>query len=78
MPIPDKRVTIRQDPTFGDHYQFPVPPGCNIVIVCSNDGTGLRPLRLLLPHQVSVRDWCLTPGLTIVPAKSEDYITINR
>ena len=33
-----------------------IPKDCNAIIVCTNDGTGLVPRRLLLPHQLYLKD----------------------
>lgn len=60
----------------------------DIVILCTNDGTGLKPFRLLLPHQVYKKDlqevianYASESGRPLdsifaIPASSEDYYPI--
>jgi hypothetical protein len=71
----------------GQQALIPMPKyeECNIVIICSNNGSGLRPWRLFLPHQFY--ESCLqellderpdTRWITVVPARSADYVDIWR
>lgn len=71
--------------TFGMYLNLEMPEGTDVVILCYNEGTGLRPLSLLLPHQMYVKDleriFKEIPGATeivAIPAKSSDYITLAR
>lgn len=72
------RFRVRVCPTFGRYYEFDMPPGCNVVIVCENNGFGLKPLRVCLPHQVYVKDVKDIKGLTIIPACSNHYIEMRE
>jgi hypothetical protein len=60
-----------------------MPKGYTAVILCKNNGTGLDPLRLLLPHQVYEKDleeifsqFPDTTEFTIVPINHEHYLEI--
>lgn len=83
------KVTIRPVPPFGDAFSLPIPDGCNVVILCTNSGTGLVPRRLVLPHQVylhTAKALALAHAaegrgggpveVVAVPARSCDYITL--
>lgn len=70
---------------FGSYVDMAdyIKEGYTAVILCKNNGTGLDPLRLLLPHQVYEKDleaiFALYPDttdFTIVPVNHEDYIEI--
>mgnify|MGYP001574183825 CR=1 FL=1 len=63
---------------FGLYYSFPIPLNCDVVVVCSNDNSGLVPLKVLLPHQVYLKDTASIPGLTILPAYSGDRAVMIR
>jgi len=81
-------VKLVNDKTFGKFFDFrkDIPEGCDVVIVCVNDGTGLKPKKLLLPHQVYLRDinkllkeagGCYKQ-VTVVSARSKDYIDLLK
>ena len=63
---------------FGDMLQFDMPEGCNVVILCESSGTGMKPKRVLLPHQV-YRETIAEHGndVVLVPARCEDYIHVE-
>jgi hypothetical protein len=61
------------------------PKDAGAVVICVNNGRGLRPIRLLLPHQVYKKD--LTElwkkhelgeygEIVAIPVRSEEYIRI--
>lgn len=63
-----------------------LPKYCNVIIVCYNQGQGLIPVKVLLPHQLSeeyineiwktyVQD-AYYGEITVIPAKAKHYITI--
>lgn len=63
------------------------PDNADVVIICKNDGYGLQPLTLLLPHQLYKKD--LTEimrqigapyrgEIVAIPAKSKEFITIAK
>jgi hypothetical protein len=71
--------------SFGRMLDFEIPKDCDIVIIAVNEGTGLKPLRLSLPHQLYEDDVMQMleelNGLSIndvvvIPARSSDYITV--
>lgn len=79
------RTTFPYDPfwnvkgsKWGNVYEIAFPPDCNVVIVCSNDGTGLTPLCIRLPHQLYVAEFKDTKGLTLIPANSKHYVYIEN
>ncbi len=77
---------IVKDKTFGDWVGFKNPTAYkyDVVIVCLNDGSGLRPKRLYLPHQVYVEDLAkLCEGesvrqITLIPARSSEYVKVTE
>jgi hypothetical protein len=78
-------VRIRHDPTFGDWIDLrpEIPAGTDGILVAANDGYGRRPLRLLLPHQVYVRDLLdyvrkRHPSLPRLGAESFEVYPIDR
>jgi len=63
-------------------YEKAVPADCDIVIVSVNLN-GLRPVQLLLPHQIYKEDmqklleeYPDAHSITVIPARAKDYITI--
>ena len=70
--------------SFGGMLKLPMPEDCDVVIFCMNDGTGLVPIRLFLPHQVYaeylIEMQHAFPGRTFlaIPAPSKDYIEITK
>ena len=55
----------------------------NVVVLCGAAGKQgryqLHPVRVLLPHQVQVKDVEELGGeAVVIPARSEDYIRINQ
>lgn len=57
----------------------------DIIVLCSNDGYGLRPISVLLPHQIYKKDLTKiakqNPAIkefVAIPASSNDYITIKE
>ena len=62
---------------FGTWIDVEYPSDSDVVIVCSNDGYGLHPERLLLRGQVYMKDWKDTPGLTLIPVRSKEYIHLG-
>lgn len=68
---------------FGDMLDFDMPPGTDVVIVCINDGMGLQPVRVLLPHQVYtrtirdlLREYPATRTITVIPVTASLYIDV--
>ena len=60
----------------------------NIVVLCTNNGSGLKPYRLLLPHQIYKKDLQeilaqdarehgrAIDSIVAIPGHSEDYINL--
>ncbi len=77
-----KPETIPTD--FGHMIKLPVPNDCDLIIVCTNNGGGLVPVRLLLPHQLYREDLkklveqTNAREITIIPARSEEYFDVFR
>lgn len=70
---------------FGQYVDFAVPPDCDVVILCKRGAGGLRPIKLLLPHQIyeaDIRDLLvkqesgLGDDVYVVPVRSSEYIKI--
>jgi hypothetical protein len=68
---------------FGRMLEVPAPDDANAMIVCINAGHGLKPVRLLLLHQLyehvlqEILD--ANPGteeVVCVPMRSEDYVSV--
>jgi len=65
-----------------------MPKECDIVILCVNEGCGLKPVGLSMPHQITVeklqkiyREVDTSSAyfsFVIIPAKSKDYISIGQ
>lgn len=73
------RVPIREGGMYR-YLEVTVPPDCTAMIVCTNDGGGMMPRKLLLPHQLStdtLRDVIEAhPGcnwVSIVPVRPDEY-----
>ncbi len=62
---------------FGTWIKVGIPNDSDLVMVCSNEGFGLKPERLLMWHQIYVKDWKNTPGLTLIPIRSKEYINLG-
>ena len=63
--------------TFGGRITARKPKDSDVVIVCSNEGGGLKPEKLLLWGQVYMEEWQDTPGLTLVPVRASEYIQLG-
>jgi hypothetical protein len=48
------KTVIQYANPFGDMCVLNVPTDCNVVVLAVNCGSGLLPVKLLLPHQVYV------------------------
>ena len=46
---------IVSDSTWGDHVEIKRARNADVVIVALNDGSGLKPVHLCLPHQVYIK-----------------------
>lgn len=68
---------------FGLTLDYSTPPDCDVVILCRHDYE-LQPFTIRLPHQIYLHDlqqWLKYTdehGITIIPAKSSDYIEIQK
>jgi hypothetical protein len=70
--------------SFGDIVDFAMPENTTAVILCYNEGYGLRPFDLCLPHQVYVKklqkklkENPLIRSFTIIPMNNEHYIGVD-
>lgn len=71
---------------FGLQASFSIPEDCDIIIVCTNDGYGLKTVDLKLPHQLYKKRITELQSklfgdfgeITVIPARSKDYITISE
>jgi hypothetical protein len=68
---------------FGKSIRIPMPPDCNVMVVCVNEGYGLMPLRVSLPHQLYestvkeiLAEHPAARWITCIPARSEDYVDV--
>lgn len=79
-----EQVTGLAKGNFGTVLKYDMPKGAGAVMVCANYGAGLRPIKLLLPHQVYTKDLeklAQEPGIrevVLIPVRSEEYITIAK
>jgi hypothetical protein len=76
------KTTIVYSNPFGDYCKLEIPANCNVVVLAVNNGYGLIPVKLLLPHQVYVKvieDLVKEHNakeIVAIPANSENYISI--
>lgn len=56
------------------------PKEADVVILCKNNGYGLVPFTICLPHQVYKEKLKLPPGtsVTAIPVRSSEYIDILK
>lgn len=71
--MPEPRIV--PSPPFGDRYDFDVPPGTRAVVLFRNNGGGRIPVRLLLPHQVYVKD---VEELLVSGARSIEVLPVSN
>jgi hypothetical protein len=76
-------VPILESEHFGRFLAVPFPPECNVMIVCVNEGYGMKPVRVLLPHQLYVEsirklieDYPSARWITCIPANSQHYVDV--
>ncbi len=75
-------VEIVATSPFGDRYNFKLPTGFDVAILCVWKNY-LMPCRLLLPHQVYIHtvkellDTYDAPEAWIIPARSSDYLKLT-
>ena len=75
------KVPIRRGGTFGDYYdfdRFDFKPPADALIVCKNEGGGLVPISVRLPHQVYVHEFGKVEGLTVIPIRPYEYIEVHE
>lgn len=84
-----KLVDFLGNQTFGEYAALDLPDDVDLIIVCENAGGGLRPLNMLLPHQLYKKDLialekelakkCTSFGeIVVVPVRSSEYITVSE
>lgn len=69
---------VWQETTFGDLLKFKMPEDCNLVILCESHSSGMKPARVLLPHQVyrkTIEEY--GNDVVLVPARTRDYIHVE-
>jgi len=78
-------LKIKRDSTHGDYFKIPLTMQADVIIICWNDGTGLRPVQLCLPHQFSIskvealfKEHPTLRQITIIQAKSSHYIDLFK
>jgi len=81
-------VKFKREKSFGEWFDSSNVPSrtCNKyngVIICTNDGSGLVPVRYLLPHQIYrtdlkdlVKAFPSTTDIVAIPVNSEDYLIL--
>lgn len=76
------QVTGLHKNNFGTVIKFKVPDDCGAVVLCANYGGGLKPLKILLPHQIYKEDLeklledRTIREVVVIPIRSEEYLTI--
>lgn len=77
----NKSPTGLTSSSFGEIIKFDMPHDCDIVIVCVNNGFGLKPKQLLMPHQIYDKNMRVLleehKEVTLIPARSKDYTTFD-
>jgi len=67
---------------FGTVVKHKMPEGAGAVVLCTNYGGGLKPVRILLPGQVytkTLEELAKDPmvkEIVLIPIRSHEYITI--
>lgn len=76
--------------TFGRSLWWDPPEDANVAILCHNDGYGLVPFRLSLPHQFYGKDFAKyaeelprrggnrVKSFTIIPARASEYVEVAK
>lgn len=82
---PEFALEVLRDSVFGDYFKIPLRMAADVIIICWNSGSGLRPVELCLPHQFNVSKvedlFKAHPDLkqiTIIPVKSAHYIDLFK
>ena len=76
------KTSIVYSNPFGDMCKLDIPDGCDLVVLAVNDGFGLKPISLCLPHQVYVKDIQKllkeheAKEIVAIPISSDTYISI--
>ena len=76
------QVTGLHKNNFGTVVKFNVPDECDAVILCANYGGGLKPLTILLTHQIykeyleKLLEDRTIRELVVIPIRSKEYLTI--
>jgi hypothetical protein len=79
-------VSIKSTPPFGLGVEvLDLPENCNVVVLCYNEGYGLKPYALKLPHQIYVKGLKKkmkeNPSIkyfTVIPACSAEYVNLTE
>jgi len=77
------------DSHFGKYFRLrnKIPEDCDLIVVCTNDGSGLIPKKVLLPHQLYLKDVNILlkelgvsyhKQVTIIPVRSEECIDLLK
>jgi len=81
------KIKLKDAKPFGMMFDLRkhIPKECSVIIVCINDGSGLQPKLLLLPHQLYkkyVEKLLNEMGVssykqvTIIPARHTEFIDL--
>ncbi len=78
MPVATQTIPTH----FGDAVIVPMPHGCDVMIVCVLGRSGLRPVRVSLPHQLYAADIAnlLIDGderVVCIPYRSSDAVDVR-
>ncbi|MFW6145438.1 MAG: hypothetical protein ACOC4Y_01435 [bacterium] len=78
-------ASIKDTGAFGKRVDMDIPDWADAVIICYNEGGGLRPFDLCLPHQIYVhklerklKQLAVPIKITVIPIRSDDYINIAK
>lgn len=67
-----------KDTHFGELLIYPKPLESDVIIMAEAATTGMRPQRIMLPHQVYKEKIMKMGGhVFLIPASSQDYVEVN-
>ena len=69
---------VWQETTFGDMLIYDIPKDCDVIILCESNNSGMKPRRVLLPHQVyrkTIEEY--GNDVVLVPVNCEEYVHVK-
>ncbi len=79
---PEFLVPVKADPTFGPWLKIDMPEGADVLVLCTVGSRGIKPLRVLLPHQVHTREvhelLAEDEAVMVIPIRSQEYVKVAQ